>query len=217
MIPFGRLVFAVVFSVLHPGVLEARVPSIEELLDEIEDSRVILTARFTEVTRTLRERWESGETESLEGALGSYLQTLNEHLAAFEALVDSSGPAKDLRLRFIALLQWKRAELPGRIKAASAATEGQLPGSAQGRAAIANIMEPFVSEERKRMKELNEVGRKAILHQEAVSAGKGESRSGVPSPGTLLALLSVSTVGMAVAMRILLKRSRGQHPADGTS
>ena len=217
MIRFERWGFALLFSVLPLGVLEGRAPTAEELLDEIHDSRLILTACFTEVTRTLRERRESGETESLEGALGRYLQTLNEHLAAFEALADSSGPAKALRLRFIALLQWKRSELPGRIRAASAAAEGQLPGGAQERAAIANVMEPFVNEERKRMQELNEVGSKALLHQEAVSTGKGVLRPGVPSLGTLLAFFSVSTVGIAVAMRIILKRSTGQDPADGTS
>ncbi len=212
---FGRLVFALVFSVLPLGVLEARAPSIEELLDEIEDSRVILTSRFAEVTRTLREGLETGETDSLEGTLESYLRTLDEHLAAFEALADSSRPARALRLRFIAFLQWKRSELPGRIRAASAAGEGQSPGGSQQRAVIENIMEPFVREERKRIQELDEVGRKARLHQETVSAEEGGSRSRGLSLARLLALFSVSTVGMAVATRIFLKRSTSEGPADG--
>ena len=94
-----------------------RTLSARELVDEIGDSRMILRELFGEVSQSLKGTMESGNPRRVEQSLARYVRTLDEHLAAFETLVDASPAERALRLYFIAFLQWQRAELPGRIEA----------------------------------------------------------------------------------------------------
>ena len=70
-------------------------------------------------------------------------------------------------------------------------------------------MRPFAKEEGRWLKQLEEVGRNALLPQPDVRVGGREPRFGIHTLGGLLTLFFVSVVGVAGGMWFFLKRSKG--------
>ena len=194
-----------VFCALSVVSAAGRTLSAQELVDEIGDSRMILRELFGEVSKSLKGTIESGNPGQLEQSLARYVRTLDEHLAAFETLSDASPAERALRLYFIAFLQWKRAELPGRIKAVVAVGRKPSLDPVRRRAAIQDLMEPFAKEERQWLKQLDEMGRNALLQQPVAPTGEVEQRSRLLPFGGLMMLFFLSVVGVAGGIWIFLK------------
>lgn len=207
-----RLGLTMVFCALSVVSAAGRTLSAQELVDEIGDSRMILRELFGEVSKSLKGTIESGNPGQLEQSLARYVRTLDEHLAAFETLSDASPAERALRLYFIAFLQWKRAELPGRIKAVVAVGRKPSLDPVRRRAAIQDLMEPFAKEERQWLKQLDEVGKNALLQQSAIAGGEVERRSRLRTLGGLLVVFFLSVVGVAGGIWIFLKGAGRNSP-----
>ncbi len=202
-----RLGLTMVFCGLSVVSAAGRTLSARDLVDEIGDSRMILRELFGEVSQSLKGTMESGNPGRLEQSLARYVRTLDEHLAAFETLADASPAERALRLYFIAFLQWKRAELPGRIEAVVVVGRKPSLDPVRRRAAIQELMEPFVKKERQWLKQLEEMGSNALLQQSAIPGGEIERRSRLRTLAGLLMALFLSMIGVAGGIWIFLKRA----------
>lgn len=207
-----RLGLTMVFCGLSVVSAAGRTLSARELVDEIGDSRMILRELFGEVSQSLKGTMESGNPGRVEQSLARYVRTLDEHLAAFETLVDASPAERALRLYFIAFLQWQRAELPGRIEAVVVVGRKPSLDPVRRRAAIQELMEPFVKKERQWLKQLEEMGSNALLQQSAIPGGEIERRSRLRTLAGLLMALFLSMVGVAGGIWIFLKGARRNSP-----